>query len=209
MAKRSRSFTLLLVIITLAGTLTAAPRYYRSSVEMAFALLGDSHSSTGPDDFRVKLLNTVSTETSQVGDPVTARVLAPAEFRGGILEGTVKYVKKGGKIKGQAVLMFSFEKLQHDGKTTPVKATVQSVLTHDEGLYVAPEGILSRANETPEYTAIATTEGAFIGGLVGGLKGFGIGAGIGAGAALGLIQLATNAPAVFLPRGTEFIVWVD
>ena len=208
MLKRSGTFPLLLVIVTLAGTLTAAPRYYRSSVELAFAYLGDSH-GTGPDDFRVKLLNTVSTESSQVGDSVTARVLAPAEFRGGILEGSVKYVKRGGKIKGQAVLMFSFEKLQHDGKTTPVKATVQSVLTHDEGLYVAPEGILSRANETPEYTAIAATEGAFIGGLVGGLKGFGIGAGIGAGAALGLIQLATNAPAVFLPRGTEFIVWVD
>ena len=208
MLKRSGTFALLLFIVTLADTLTAAPRYYRSSVELAFAYLGDSP-STGPDDFRVKLLNTVSTETSQVGDPVTARVLAPAEFRGGILEGSVKYVKRGGKIKGQAVLMFSFEKLQHDGKTTPVKATVQSVLTQDEGLYVAPEGILSRGNETPEYTAIAATEGAFIGGLVGGLKGFGIGAGIGAGAALGLIQLATNAPAVFLPRGTEFIVWVD
>jgi len=207
MAKRSRTFAFLMVI-TLAGTLDAAPRYSRSAVDMAFALLGESP-STGPDDFRVKLLNTVSTETSQVGDPVTARVLAPAEFRGGTLEGTVKYVKRGGKIKGQAVLMFSFEKLQHDGKTPPVKATVQSVLTHDEGLYVAPEGILSRGNETPEYTAIAATEGAFIGGLVGGLKGFGIGAGIGAGAALGLIQLATNAPAVFLPRGTEFVVWVD
>jgi len=139
MLKRSGTFALLLVIVTLAGTLTAAPRYYRSSVELAFAYLGDSP-STGPDDFRVKLLNTVSTETSQVGDPVTARVLAPAEFRGGILEGSVKYVKRGGKIKGQAVLMFSFEKLQHDGKTIPVKATVQSVLTHDETLDVAPEG---------------------------------------------------------------------
>ena len=208
MLKRSGTFALLLVIVTLADTLTAAPRYYRSSVELAFAYLGDSP-STGPDDFRVKLLNTVSTETSQVGDPVTARVLAPAEFRGGILEGSVKYVKRGGKIKGQAVLMFSFEKLQHEGKTIPVKATVQSVLTHDETLDVAPEGILSRGNQTLEYTTIAATEGAFIGGLVGGLKGFGIGAGIGTGAALGLIQLATNAPAVFLPRGTEFIVWVD
>ena len=208
MLKRSGTFVLLLVIVTLAGTLTAAPRYYRSSVELAFAYLGDSH-STGPDDFRVKLLNTVSTETSQVGDLVTARVLAPVEFRGGILEGSVKYVKRGGKIKGQAVLMFSFEKLQHDGKTIPVKATVQSVLTHDETLDVAPEGSLTRGHETLEYTTIAATEGAFIGGLVGGLKGFGIGAGIGAGAALGLIQLATNAPAVFLPRGTEFIVWVD
>ena len=208
MLKRSGTFALLLVIVTLAGTLTAAPRYYRSSVELAFAYLGDSH-STGPDDFRVKLLNTVSTETSQVGDSVTARVLAPEEFRGGLLEGSVKYVKRGGKIKGQAVLMFSFEKLQHNGKTMPVKATVQSVLTHDETLDVAPEGILSRGNQTLEYTTIAATEGAFIGGLVGGLKGFGIGAGIGAGTALGLIQLATNAPAVFLPRGTEFIVWVD
>ena len=57
--------------------------------------------------------------------------------------------------------------------------------------------------------ALATTQGALIGGLVDGVRGFGIGAGIGAGAALGLIQFATNAPAVFLPRGTEFIVWVD
>jgi len=202
------SWSLALLLVTVAGTLSAAPKYYRSSIELASYYLGDSYTA-GPDDFRVKLLNTVSTETSRVGDSVTARVLAPAEFRGGILEGSVKYVKKGGKIKGQAVLMFSFEKLQHDGKSIPVKATVQSVLTNDETLDVAPEGILSRGNQTLEYTAIAATEGAFIGGLVGGLKGFGIGAGIGSGAALGLIQLATNAPAVFLPRGTEFIVWVD
>jgi hypothetical protein len=58
-------------------------------------------------------------------DSVTARVLAPEEFRGACLK-EAKYVKKGGKIKGQAVLMFSFE-LQHDGKTTLVKATVWSV----------------------------------------------------------------------------------
>lgn len=203
-----RSLNLALVLVMIASSLSAAPRYYQSSVELAFSYLGDAHTA-GSDDFRVKLLSTVSTETSRVGDSVTARVLAPAEFRGDILEGSVKYVKKGGKIKGQAVLMFSFEKLQHDGKSRPVKATVQSVLTNDQTLDVAPEGILSRGNETLEYTAIAATEGAFIGGLVGGLKGFGIGAGIGSGAALGLIQLATKAPAVFLPRGTEFVLWVD
>jgi hypothetical protein len=204
----SRSWNLALVLALFTSSLNAAPRYYRSSVDMAFSLLGESPTA-GPDDFRVKLLNTVSTETSRVGDTVTARVLAPAEFRGDLLEGSVKYVKKGGKIKGQAVLMFSFEKLQHGEKTIPVKATVQSVFTNDESLNVAPEGILTRGNETPEWTALATTQGALIGGLVDGVRGFGIGAGIGAGAALGLIQFATNAPAVFLPRGTEFIVWVD
>ena len=81
--------------------------------------------------------------------------------------------------------MFSFEKLQHEGKSIPVKATVQSVLSNDETLDVAAEGILSRGNDTLENTTIAGTGGAIIGGLAGGWKGFGIGAGIGSGAALG------------------------
>lgn len=201
-----RSWNLALILVMVAGTVSAAPKYGQSSLQLAFAYLGEA---AGPNDFRVKLLTSVSTETSRVGDSVMARVVTPAEFRGDIVEGSVKYLKKGGKLKGEAVLMFSFEKLQHEGKNIPIKATVQSVLSSDETLDVAAEGILSRGNETVENTAIAAMEGAFIGGLAGGLKGVGIGAGIGSGAALGLIQLAGKAPSIFFPRGTEFILSVD
>lgn len=206
MLKHSWNFALVLATITSA--LTAAPRYYQSSLQLGFALLGEA-SSTGPNDFRVTLLTSVSTETSRIGDSVMARVITPAELSGDILEGSVKYLKKGGKIKGRAILVFSFDKLQHEGKSIAIKATVQSVLSNDETLEVAAEGILSRGNDTLENTVIAGTGGAIIGGLAGGWKGFGIGAGIGSGAALGLTQLVSKAPAILISRGTELILVVD
>lgn len=208
MSKPSWNLTFFFFLAVTPGTLTAAPRYYESSLQLAFSYLGEAYPAQ-PSDFRVKLLTSVSTETSQIGDSVTARVITPAELRGDIIEGSVKYLKKGGKIKGQAILMFSFEKLQHEGKNLPVKATVQAVLSNDETLEVAVEGILSRGNRTLENTAFVTTQTALIGGLVGGLKGFGIGAGIGSGATLGLTQLVSKAPAIYVARGTELILSVD
>lgn len=44
-----RSWNLALLLVTVASTLSAAPRYYRSSVEMAFSYLGESPTA-GPDD---------------------------------------------------------------------------------------------------------------------------------------------------------------
>lgn len=193
------------LMVSLASSISAAPRYARSSLQMAFAYLGEP-STAG--DVRARLLSNVSTEGSKVGDAVSARVLSPEGLSGAILEGSIRLCRKGGKLKDDALLMFSFDKLTHQGKTFPIKATVESVFSRDEMLEVAPEGILIGTNDSPEIGALAALNGAMIGGIAGGFKWFGIGAGIGAGAAAG-VQLLAKPPIVFLPKGTELILSLD
>jgi hypothetical protein len=189
------------LIVSLACSVSARPRYARSSLQMAFAYL-DEASTTG--DVRAKLLSSVSTEISRVGDSVTARVLSPEALSGAILEGSIRLCKKGGKLSGDAALMFSFDKLEHQGRRFPIKATVESVFSRDEMLEVASEGILLSTNDSPEITALAALNGGFAGGF----KWFGIGAGIGAGVAAGA-QLLDKPPIIFLRKGTELMVSFD
>src|SRR5258707_1355887 len=77
--------------------------------------------------FHARLLSPISTQTSKKGDKFTAQVMAPPQFSGDILEGVIRESKGGGKVKGKAILNFTFSTLNHGGQAIAVQASVTSL----------------------------------------------------------------------------------
>jgi hypothetical protein len=159
-------------------------------------------------DFRVKLLGPLSTKTSQKGDKITAQVLSPQEFQGDIMEGKVTEVKSSGKMKGQAVLNFTFEILNHGGEPIHVRSSVQSVSNSKGQQDVDEEGRVVKKTNNIGKAALGTGLGALIGGIAGGAKGAAIGAGVGAAASIVMIQMTVKGNAVDFAPGTQFVLSV-
>jgi len=162
-----------------------------------------------PDtELRVKLLSPLSTETNRKGDKITAQVVAPQEFQGDMVEGTVKESKSGGKISGKSVLNFSFQTLHHQGKTIPVEAQVKSFANSKGKQNVDEEGRIIEKKSNVGKAAVATGVGALIGGIAGGAKGAAIGAGVGAAGSLIFIEVAAKGANVTFAPGSEFVLSV-
>jgi hypothetical protein len=159
-------------------------------------------------DFRVKLLGPLSTKTSQKGDKITAQVLSPQEFKGDVMEGKVTEVKSSGKIKGQAVLNFTFETLHHGGQGIGVQSSVKSVTNSKGQQDVDEEGRVIKKTNNLGKAALGTGLGALIGGIAGGARGAAIGAGVGAAASIVMIQMTVKGNAVDFAPGTEFLLSV-
>jgi hypothetical protein len=158
--------------------------------------------------FRVKLLSPISTKTSKKGDKITAQVLTPADFQGDMVEGSVKESKGGNKMKGQSVLNFTFETLNHKGANIPVQSSVESVANSQGKQNVDEEGrVISKKNNLGK-AALGAGAGALIGAIAGGAKGAAIGAGVGAAAAIMFIELGTSGPEVTFAAGSEFTLSV-
>lgn len=112
--------------------------------------------------FRARLASAASTGTSEEGDPFTAVVLAPAQFRNWILAGTVMASKKKNLIRRHAELAFSFQTLQNPktGQKIPVTSSVTSysnakgeVGTDDDGNMVT-----ERKNEPKSGGIVSSIE---------------------------------------------------
>src|SRR6185369_9557296 len=77
----------------------------------------------------VELLNEVSTEISQQGDPFQARVINPQQYNGAILEGHIAQLNRPGKAKGKAQLQLSFERIKFpDGRSAKISGQVIEVI---------------------------------------------------------------------------------
>jgi hypothetical protein len=159
-------------------------------------------------EFRVKLMSPISTETNRKGDRVNAQVVSPEQYRGDVLEGAIRESKSGAKIKGKAVLNFSFDTLQHAGQAVPVHASIKSMINSRGQQNVDEEGRVIQKKNSLGKAAIGAGAGALIGALVGGAKGAAIGAGAGAAAALVLIEVGTEGANVAFAPGSEFILAV-
>jgi hypothetical protein len=159
-------------------------------------------------DFRVKLLGPLSTKTSQKGDKITAQVLSPQDFKGDIMEGKVTEVKSSGKMKGQAVLNFTFETVHHAGQNWSVQSSVKSVTNSKGQPDVDEEGRVVKKTNNIGKAALGTGLGALIGGIAGGAKGAAIGAGVGAAASIVMIQMTVKGNAVDFAPGTELMLSV-
>ena len=153
------------------------------------------------------MLGPLSTKTSQKGDKITAQVLSPQEFKGDILEGKVTEVKTSGKFKGNAVLNFTFETLNHAGKAIGVQSSVKSVTNSKGQQDVDEEGRVIKKTNNIGKAALGTGLGALIGGIAGGARGAAIGAGGGAAASIVMIQMTVKGNAVDFAPGTEFLLW--
>jgi len=137
---------------------------------------------------RVELLNNISTDASQKGDPFQARVLEPNGYQGAVIEGHIEQVKRPGKAKGNAQLQLSFDQIKlSDGRSSKMSAQVIEVIPNggSEGVgKVDSEGGVQGSDSTKgdvQKVGAAAGIGAIIGLIAGGGTGAAIGATIGAG----------------------------
>ena len=156
----------------------------------------------------IELESPLSTDVSQRGDPFQARVIAPQEYQGAIVEGRVTNVKRAGKVKGTAELQLSFESLRMDNRTVGFRADLIEVVdmgNRDGGATVDSEGgVRGRSSTRDDISKVgaSTGIGAIIGAVVGGGKGAAIGAAIGGTMGTGSV-LSKRGKDVRLDRGQQ------
>ena len=136
----------------------------------------------------LELLTPVSTDASQRGDRIQARVVEPAQFAGYIVDGHVSQVKRPGKVKGTAQLQLAFDQIRSpDNRVAQLHAELVEIGPMGGGNEpeVDSEGGVKGPSSTKDDAAkvgAATGVGAIIGAIAGGGKGAAIGAVIGGGA---------------------------
>lgn len=168
--------------------------------------LSPAQAQPQPVPFRVQLTQPLSTKANQKGDKVTAVVLEPAAFKGGILEGTVKEVKSGGAMTKESVLNFGFGMLHANGKDIPVRSDVTKFYNSKGQENADEEGrIVKKKNDLAKAALIAGL-GAGIGAAAGGGKGAAIGAGAGMAAGLLFARFGCKAENIAFDTGSIFEV---
>jgi len=136
----------------------------------------------------IELLTPVSTEASQRGDRIQARVIEPNEYAGYIIDGHIAQVKRPGKVKGVAQLQLAFDQIRsNDNRVAELHAELVEIspMGGDNEAQVDSEGGIKGRDSTKDDTAkvgAASGIGAIIGAIAGGGKGAAIGAVIGGGA---------------------------
>ena len=136
----------------------------------------------------LELLTPVSTDASQRGDRIQARVVEPQQYEGYIVEGRVSQVRRPGKVKGVAELQLAFDQIRspNDNRTASLSAELLEITPMGgEPTEVDAEGGVRGRDSTKDDAAkvgAASGIGAIIGAIAGGGKGAAIGAIIGGGA---------------------------
>jgi hypothetical protein len=140
---------------------------------------------------KVKLLETISTETTKPGTPFTAELTEPVigDGRlylpaGSVLKGRVTWASGGSRISGGAAIHLETRTITlPDGTEYPLHARVIDTNSW-ENTKVDSEGTITR-REHPKQTlatvGLATGGGAAAGAMIAGVPGALIGAGVGAG----------------------------
>jgi hypothetical protein len=135
----------------------------------------------------LELLTPLSTEASQRGDRLQAKVIEPAEYAGFIVEGHVAQVKRPGKVKGVAELQLAFDQIRStDNRAVTLRAELIEVtpMGGEETTVDAEGGVKGRDSTKDDAAKVGAASGigAIIGAIAGGGKGAAIGAIIGGGA---------------------------
>jgi len=136
----------------------------------------------------LELLTPVSTDASQRGDRIQAKVIEPAQYSGYIVEGRIAALKRPGKVKGVAELQLAFDQIRSaDNRSATLHAELIeiSAMGGNYDPQVDSEGGVKGRDSTKDDAAkvgAASGVGAIIGAIAGGGKGAAIGAIIGGGA---------------------------
>lgn len=136
----------------------------------------------------LELVTPVSTDASQRGDRIQARVVEPAQYAGYIVDGHIAQVRRPGKVKGVAQLQLAFDQIRSpDNRTAELHAELVEIspMGGDNEPQVDSEGGVKGRDSTKDDAAkvgAASGVGAIIGAIAGGGKGAAIGAIIGGGA---------------------------
>jgi hypothetical protein len=159
----------------------------------------------------VELLTNLSSDATQRGDRIQARVVEPREYEGAMLDGRVTNVKRAGRVRSTSELQLSFEQLRlPDGRRTDLEAQVIGVADGgDSGVGGVDEegGVKGRDSTKGDVAKVGAGSaiGAIIGAIAGGGKGAAIGAVIGGATSTGGV-LASRGQDIRLPRGTQLRV---
>src|SRR5215510_12389956 len=135
----------------------------------------------------LELVTPVSTDISQLGDRIEAKVIEPAQYAGDVVDGRVAAVKRPGKVKGVAELQLAFDQIRStDNRTTALHAELIEIspMGGNYDPQVDTEGGVKGRDSTKDDAAkvgAASGIGAIIGVIAGGGKGAAIGAIIGGG----------------------------
>jgi hypothetical protein len=175
---------------TVAADNTAAAPVNNSDVPVnADTSTAPSGSLAIPRDtiLALELLTALSTDASQRGDRLQARVTEPAQYAGYIVEGRVSEVRRPGKVKGVAELQLAFDQIRSpDNRTATLHAElIEITQMGGEETEIDSEGGVKGRSSTKDDAAkvgAASGVGAIIGAIAGGGKGAAIGAIIGGGA---------------------------
>jgi hypothetical protein len=155
-------------------------------------------------EVQLRLMETLTTASSEPGDRFEATVIDPVEGLGEIaipagstFEGTVEVVDRPeGRTDRSARMVLAFERVRVEGQSYPAAATVV-----DAG----GEDLETGIGDEKEKVGIAAGVGTILGAVLGGKKGAVVGAVLGG---AGVI-LATEGKDVELPRGTVLRVRLD
>jgi hypothetical protein len=153
-------------------------------------------------ELRVRLLAPLSTRLNRKGDLVSAAVIEPASFDGGILEGDVREVK-GGSGQKTSMVQFQFHTLHIQGKHLPVNASVLNVANSKHQLGIDEEGEQLESDKGILGTGKLSSLGSALGNKLhmGGGKSYG-----GGGTPL---RVLTRAPDLSLAVGSEMVVQIN
>ena len=135
----------------------------------------------------LELMTGVSTDVSQRGDPLQARVIEPAQYAGYIVEGRVSQIKRPGKVNGVAQLQLSIDQIRStDNRVATLRAELIEItpMGNDEPEIDTEGGVKGRDSTKDDAAKVGAASGigAIIGAIAGGGKGAAIGAIIGGGA---------------------------
>jgi hypothetical protein len=151
----------------------------------------------------LELLTALDSGVNQPGDEIQARTVSPLYVdgklvldSGALVEGRVTEAKASGRVKGRAVLGFTFERLDTPGGTKKIRTS--SVAEEAE----------SGKKKDAAIIGGATGVGAIVGGIIGGKKGAAIGAGVGGAGGTGVV-LGTKGEEVRLSVGSQVNVRLD
>jgi hypothetical protein len=163
---------------------------------------------------QVRLLTTLSSKTTETGDPWTGRIVEPVFAKGqevipegSMVDGHVTYVKEAGRIKSKGEMRLVAETITtpHDVKYQVV-ASLQDAQGAEDVKVTGQEGTVKGGGKSAKGQAkeagIGAGAGAAVGAIAAGGSGALYGAGIGLAASLihGLLKHGHN---VILPQGTE------
>jgi hypothetical protein len=151
----------------------------------------------------LELLTALDSGVNRPGDEIQARTLSPIYVdgnevlaSGALVEGRVTEAKASGRVKGRAVLGFTFERLDTPGGLKKIRTS-----------YVAEEAASGKKKDAAIIGGAAGV-GAIVGGIIGGKKGAAIGASVGGAGGTGVV-LGTKGEEIRLSVGSTVNVRLD
>jgi hypothetical protein len=141
----------------------------------------------------LELQEPLDTERNREGDKFTAKVMAPQEIAGAMVEGRIDKIQKPGRIKKRSAMLLSFDKIiVSENRWSNFDAIMTEVLPvkGDNVKRVDGEGTaVGKSTYKPDAVKVgaATGAGAGIGAIAGGPVGAAVGAGVGAAFGVGAV----------------------